>query len=115
MANKYRYTKEEIADALKATKGMIYLAAERLGCHPETIHNYAKRYASVDAEIKNQRGRLVDIAELKLHAKVMEGDMGAVKYVLSTLGKDRGFTEGPTGKEDDPLHIKVIEGPKDVR
>src|SRR5690606_39144831 len=22
---------------------------------------------------------------------------------------------GPSGKEDDPLHIKVIEGPKDVR
>lgn len=103
---KQKYKAQQVIDALKKSKGMIYLAAESIGCHPDTIYNYAKRYAGVQAEIDNQRGRLVDIAELKLHQAVIDGELGAVKYVLSTLGKGRGYSEGPTGKEDDPIHIK---------
>jgi hypothetical protein len=43
-------------EALRQTKGMVYLAAEALGCAPQTVYNYANRYKSVQAEIDNQRG-----------------------------------------------------------
>lgn len=39
-----RYTAKEVAQALIETKGMVYIAAQRLGCDPDTIRNYCKRY-----------------------------------------------------------------------
>lgn len=108
---KEKYTTLQVIDALKVTKGMIYLAADRLSCHPDTIYNYAKRYRSVQAEIANQRGRLVDIAELKLHQAVMDGELGAVKYVLSTLGKERGYVEQHDLRHSGEISTRIIEGP----
>ena len=49
MAAKQKYTQKEIIDALRETKGMIYLAAKRLGCEAKTIYNYRDRYPAVAA------------------------------------------------------------------
>jgi len=98
--------------ALKETKGMVYLAADRLGCNAETIQNYAKRYASIRNEIDSQREKVVDIAELKLYQAIMDGNEGMVKYLLSTRGKKRGYTtateiSGPDGK---PIEVAIVKG-----
>jgi hypothetical protein len=95
--------------ALKETKGMVYLAADRLGCNAETVQNYAKRYKSVRDEIDAQREKVVDIAELKLYAAIMDGDQGMIKYYLSRRGKKRGYTTGTeiSGPDGGPLEVIV--------
>ena len=107
-----KYTAEHIIAALRETKGMVYLAADRLGCHARTVLNYAERYKSVQEEIDFQREKLVDIGELKLYQAVMDGNEGMVKYLLSTRGKKRGYTtateiSGPDGK---PIEVAIVKG-----
>ena len=106
---KQKYTAEQVIAALRETKGMIYLAADIIGCHAETILNYAKRYKSVQDEIDHQRERFVDIGEQKLYEAVMDGNEGMVKYLLSTRGKKRGYTTGIeiSGPDGDAIHIKM--------
>lgn len=116
MANKERYTTQQIIDALRATKGMVYLAAERLGCHPDTVKNYAKRYVSVNGELQKQDGIVNDTAELKLIQAIHNGEPWAIKYRLSTKGKDRGYTEQTEHHHSGEIETRIIEGPKpDVR
>lgn len=106
---KLRYTPEQVAAALKETRGMVYLAADRLGCSHVTIQNYVKRFKVVEEAYNTQRGRLIDTAELALWKGVQEGEQWAVLFALRTLGKDRGFVERQevTGKDGEPFSITI--------
>ena len=75
---KPRYTAGQVIAALQKTKGMVYLAAQALQCDPDTIQNYCKRYPSVEAAKVAERGKLLDVCELKLWAAVQQGQGWAV-------------------------------------
>jgi hypothetical protein len=96
--------------ALRETKGMVYLAAKRLGCDPDTVKNYCKRYPTVQAAKDAERGEMVDTAELKLWASIQNGEAWGISLALKTIGKDRGYVERTeqTGKDGTPLNEKVI-------
>lgn len=88
-----KYKPMQIVKALNETRGMIYLAAERLGCDANTIYSYAKRYASVKEAITRHRGKTTDIAELKLYQAINDGSLPAIMFYLRTQGRDRGYIE----------------------
>lgn len=91
MANKPRYTARQVIQALQATQGMVYLAAERLHCDPQTVLNYCKRYPSVEAAKVAARGALLDVAEVKLWQAVQRGEAWAIAFALKTIGRTRGY------------------------
>lgn len=93
MARLQKYTDEQIIEALKATKGMVYLAAERVGCEADTIYNRAKKSKAVAEVIRAERGKVVDTSELRLFTAILNGEAWAVLFSLRTLGKDRGYVE----------------------
>jgi hypothetical protein len=87
------YTDKQLEQALREAKGMKFLAATSLGCSHHTIDARLAKSAHLRAVIDEEQGRLVDLGELKLHQKVQEGDVGAIKYLLSSKAKDRGYGE----------------------
>jgi hypothetical protein len=60
---------------------------------PQTIYNYRDKHPSVAEAIRAERGRVLDTAELVLFDAVHHKEEWACKYVLSHLGKDRGYSE----------------------
>jgi hypothetical protein len=72
---------------------MVYLAAERLHCDPQTVLNYCKRYPSVEAAKVAARGALLDVAEVKLWQAVQRGEAWAIAFALKTIGRTRGYGE----------------------
>ena len=76
MANKMKYTVAQMSDALRQTKGMVYVAAQRLGCDANTVLRYCKRYPTVEAVKQAARGELLDEAELRLWAAVQRNEPG---------------------------------------
>ena len=109
MAGKQRFTPKQVADTLTETRGMVFLAAKKLGCSDDTIYNYAKRYKAVGDALRQQRGQFVDMAELKLWNAVNEGEAWAVQFALRTLGKERGYVERSevTGKDGEAFVIEI--------
>ena len=104
MTSRQKFTQAQIIDALKETKGMVYLAAKRLGCEAQTIYNYRDRYPAVRAEMEQQDGEVDDAAEMKLYQAIIAGEPWAVQFRLRTKGKGRGYVErvqqevsGPNG------------------
>lgn len=90
---KPKYTPQQVIEALKQTRGIKSLAAQALGCDRSTIENYIAKHPRVKAAYEEQRATLVDVAEGHLAIKLDNGEWDAVKYVLNTLGRDRGYGE----------------------
>lgn len=87
------YSTEEIIAALKQTKGMVYLAAELVGCDADTIYYRAKHEQPIANAIKSQRGKVVDTSEQKLFTAMEANEPWAIQMILKMLGKDRGYVE----------------------
>lgn len=93
MAGRSKFTADEVIAALRETKGMAYLAAQRLRCDVKTIYNYRDRYASVRAEMEQQDGAINDIAEMKLYQAIVDGEPWAIQFRLRLKARDRGYSE----------------------
>lgn len=104
-----KFTQAKVIEALKATKGMVYLAADRLGCDPKTIYNYRDRYPAVRAVMEAEDGKIDDVAEMKLYQALIAGESWAVQFRLRTKGRNRGYSERKeiTGKDGGDLAITV--------
>lgn len=104
-----RLSNQQIIDALRDVNGMVYLAARKLGCAPNTIYNRMAKSATIKQACEDSRGELVDISEQKLRAAVLNGEPWAIALVLKTLGKQRGYVERAeyAGVKDEPIEIKI--------
>ena len=89
----YKFSNKSIIEAVQAVNGMIYLAARKLGCTPQTIYNRMEKNAQIREAVEMSRGEMIDIAEQKLRIAVMNGEPWAVAMVLKTIGKHRGYVE----------------------
>jgi hypothetical protein len=109
MAGKEQYTVEQIVKAIReghTPQGASYI----LGCHSDTVRNYARRYPTVKAALTSERRDLFDLAENSLRRAVLNGESWAVSMVIKTLGKDDGYTERSevTGADGGPIENKNV-------
>ena len=88
-----KFTVQQVSDALTQTKGMVYLAAKRLGCTPQTIYNYLKRHPTLEQLHKDLSEEMVDVAELRFFRAIQQGEPWAIAMMLKTKGKKRGYVE----------------------
>lgn len=87
------YTPQQIADAVTEAKGLISIAARRVGCDPATIRNYAKKYKIVADALHEAKESLKDFAESRLYKGIDEGNPTLLIFYLKTQAKDRGYVE----------------------
>ena len=90
---KQRYTAAEVSAALRASKGMVSIAAQRLGCDVDTVLNYCRRYPTVEAVKREARNEVLDEAELRLWAAIRRDEPWAITFYLKTIGRTRGYGE----------------------
>ena len=120
MGRKPRYTTVQMIKALRKTKGMVYLAADELGCSHATIYNYIKRHPTVAQAFEQERGLFLDAAEIRLKEAVFNSSPWAIRFALTMLGGDRGYApkqrQEVTGPGGGPLTFKeiVVELPADT-
>lgn len=87
----------EIIEALEEAEGNVAAAARKL----EVKRAYLK--ARIDKEpqlilmLDDMREEIKDDAQSNMFKAVKAGDRGASQFVLSTLGRDRGFSTAVTG------------------
>lgn len=91
MARPQHFTNKEMIAALEKCKGAVYLAAETIGCHPDTIYTRAKKSDDIAQAITRHRGKMLDTAELALYAAITRGESWAVAFALKSIGRERGY------------------------
>lgn len=86
-----RLTVKRITDALRESKGMISVAARRIGCSRTTIYAWAEEHPEIKATLEDERELMTDLTELSLYKQVQAGEGWAVQFYLRTQGKKRGY------------------------
>jgi hypothetical protein len=93
MAGQPKFTKQQVIEALQASRGLASVAARRLGCTHQTVVNYMRRYPDVAEVAQRQRDQMTDVAELKFWQALQNGEVWAITLQLKTQGRDRGYIE----------------------
>jgi len=109
-----QYSVHEVIDAIEGSFGIVTAIAQKLGCSRSTVYRYIDESVMVRQALEVERQRHVDLAEAKSLELIRAGDGSQVRFVLSRLGKDRGWVERKelTGSEGEAIQhvVKVIEG-----
>jgi hypothetical protein len=80
-----------LAEVLQKCDGVPSAAAKVLGVTPQAVRKRLRENPALQAIASEARESLVDLAESKLRKFVENEDFRAVKFVLETWGRDRGF------------------------
>jgi hypothetical protein len=88
-----RFSDQEMVAALETTRGLVSLAAARLGCSAEAIYSRARKPGKVAEALARERERMLDIAELSLFDRIQAGEGWAVCFYLKTQGRARGYVQ----------------------
>lgn len=112
--------REQLINEIWSKHGKISLVADAMGVTTRTIYNYAERYATVKNAIndaqEHEDTKLVDTAELAIRRASVNGEAWAVKYILNTKGKNRGWVERQelTSADGSPaININITNAPND--
>ena len=127
-----KYNPEDVAAALIQARGNFTTAAQIMGSNRKTVSQYVRRFPMCAQATKEGRAVRVDMAERALDlelatirepatidpktGKKVPGKLikaparWAVKFVLMTLGKERGYSWYPGSQ----LPIQVVEQQKTV-
>lgn len=83
-------SKENLLNILEKNLGKVTISCKKARISSRTYYNYMKdeSFAEKVREINDQN---LDFAELALLKQVNKGDTNAIKFYLSTQGKDRGY------------------------
>lgn len=80
-----------LAQALRKCDGVPSATAKVLNCTPQAVRKRLRENPALQAIATECRESLVDLAQSKLRKLVENEDFRAVKFVLETWGRDRGF------------------------
>ena len=106
---------KEIIKALKKFKGNLAMAAEYLGCERQTIYNRMQNNPNIQKAREEAEERRLDLYEAAIDkAALVNGDVSAIKYVLSTRGKNRGYGEKAELQLSGGVQVVVGEEFRDI-
>ena len=88
---KGQYKLNQCITALQNSKGYVAKAARLLGVTYPVMSKYVKAHKVLTEIIEDFRAYRLDEAEIKLMELVREKDVQALKFYLSTQGKERGY------------------------
>lgn len=100
-----KYTEEQLLEAIKNSAGIMSTIADRLNCNWHTAKKKIDENEIVKVAYESECERVLDLAESKMIGMVEKEDGQMIRYLLSTKGKKRGFSERyeVTGKDGEDL------------
>jgi hypothetical protein len=98
-----RFTPAQVCAALEAAAGINLAAARILKCSHSTVASYVSRYDDIRKFKANLDEELLDLAEAKLHHRLVDSSNPAVQvraciFYLSTRGSSRGYGRQGSGE-----------------
>lgn len=111
-----KYTADQMVTALTETRGMVTLAARRLGCDVKTVRRYIREFPTVAQAQRDETEYMGDRVELELYNQALgkhtkdgtverEPNLTALIFLAKTKFKSRGYTE----KLEIDINIELVQ------
>jgi hypothetical protein len=105
-----------VMEAIKGSAGIVSTIAKRMGVEWHTANERIQRYPEALAAFADEREGILDMAEATIFTAIKSGDTGSAKWILSTIGRKRGFTEKQeieiSGEIGTPVKFVFVDPPK---
>ncbi len=90
-----KLSKKKVRAAIPGSFGIRAIIAKKCDVDRGTITRYLQkeRNKNLVKEIEEERDKVLDVGEKKLIEAVDRGEFPAIKFLLSTKGKSRGYIE----------------------
>lgn len=105
-----KITPKALEKAIEGSHGIVSNVAKRLRCSWSTADLQIKSSPEAMAQIEAEKEAILDLAEHGLYSQVKDEEAWALKYLLATKGKSRGFTE----KTELDVNHKGLESYQDL-
>jgi len=114
MSSSKGYTEKKVLAAIKGSGGIVTTIANRLGSDWHTAKKLSQKWESTRQAYTDERETILDMSETTLLKSIKEGDTQSAKWMLSTLGRERGFKERVeiVGKDGGPVAFEIVDPPK---
>ena len=89
----YKFSEQEMIDAIVKSAGYVSGAAKILKCSVQTVYNYIEKFESVRSAKFDIEERTLDSAEISLINNIQKGETVSIIFYLKTKGKNRGYVE----------------------
>ena len=86
-----KFTIKQFIKAIKGTGGIKNQIAKRLKCSRPTVNKYIKENEEIRDMWLSEREGALDTIESNLFVMAKNFDLNAIKFFLSTQGKERGY------------------------
>ena len=88
-----KISKDIVLEAIKGSDGIVSAIASKLGVDWHVASRHIIEYDETMTANRNEEERMLDAAEEALYKAVRAGEPWAIKWVLATKGKERGYFE----------------------
>lgn len=102
-----RYTREQVLEAIRQSRGIVSHVAKRLGCAWATARAYIEKWEETKRAFVDEQETLLDELESTLLDLALAGDLGAIKWWLSHKGRHRGWGK-PEAAEAEPKPVRLV-------
>ncbi len=90
-----RLTQTKCLEAIAGSGGIMTTICTKLGVTWHTANKYIKNNVKLQEAVELELEVILDVAEVHLYEHAVErAEPWAIKYLLSTKGKNRGYTTG---------------------
>lgn len=109
----YKFTKDEVLEAIKGTQGIISKIQKKLEAKAEhrmswhTAHDLVERWEETRQAVKDEVNFVADLCDQAIYEAIVQKDMQVIKWYATLKMKDRGYDPEATLKLEgsDPLNI----------
>ena len=110
-----KINKVKFEKALDGTGGIMLSIAKNLDCSRNSVYEFCNKHPEMMVLRRLEEEKILDIAENGLFTKAKDKDPWAIKYLLATKGKKRGYIEKTEVEHTGELNNKItINIPKEV-
>lgn len=89
------YTKRKVLAAIQDSAGIVTTIASKIGCDWHTARKLVDQWPETREAYQDEREKILDMSETTLLKAIKTGDVGSAKWMLSTQGRDRGYSTTP--------------------
>ena len=102
------YTVAQFKAAIPGSGSIISTIAKRVGCDWYTAKRHIDASATLSRMYKDERESILDMAESVLFKNIENGNSADSKWILSKLGKDRGYGDSVDLKHSESIDVSVL-------
>jgi predicted transcriptional regulator len=107
-----KINKAKMTAALLDSGGIMQTIANRLGVSRVAVYQYLNKYPEFKEMREDETQKILDLAEAKLFNQINKENLLAIKYLLSTKGRSRGYVKRQEIEHSGNTYTFVIDDDK---